>query len=206
MEEAKFCANCGKKINKSANFCQYCGYQQTVSNETNRNAVNEAKVSHKNVSEQASIDQGSDRSITEMASKIDPTRFGNGLKLDNINAYRNRLGFNSTDNICVYGYFFRTAALIALGGLVGFASKYYIISFEHDGVLLLGLGITERFNGKNSFINFSDISSIKLSSFGSNYHLTVGSSKGEIKAKIVKMMLGRPWQAQNAKKLAKLYR
>ncbi|MFT8994673.1 zinc ribbon domain-containing protein [Lentilactobacillus hilgardii] len=208
MGETKFCMNCGKKIDRLANFCQYCGHPQAVPNDAGSSEIsNGVKGSNKATSDTISTGQDvSDSSISKRASDVNPASFGNCLNLDNMNAYRKQLGFTGTDNICVYGYFFSTVATIALGALVGLASKYYIISFEHDGILLMGMGVTQHFNGKNSFVNFSDVSAIKFTSFGTNYHLTVESPKGEIKAKIVKMVLGHSWQAQNAKKLAKLYR
>lgn len=194
MADIKFCIHCGNQINYSDKFCPYCGHQQ---------ANIPDKESHKASSE--TFAQSKPASSAKKLVNVDSKRFGNALDLNNLNHYRNRLGFMGNDNLCVYGYFFSTAALMALGMLTVFTNKYYIISFEKDGVLVLGVGVTSHFSGQNSFINFSDISSIKLTSVGLNYHLTIDSPKGAIKAKISKVLLGRPWQARNAKKLAKKY-
>ncbi|EHO50738.1 zinc ribbon domain-containing protein [Lentilactobacillus kisonensis] len=223
MEKQKYCVHCGQQIAFSAKYCPNCGYEQPqfkARAESNPNV--EAPLEQKS-GEQALGDQETGEPVqadqpkenippqsvqqpnVANSNQIDPKDFGNCLNLDNLNAYRRQLGYPRTDNICVYGYFFSTGAIVLLGPIGALTSKYYMISFEKDGILFLGIGMTQHFNGQNSFVNFSDISSIKFTNVGMNYHLDVKSPKGEIKAKIGKLILGHSWQGENGKKLYEMY-
>lgn len=223
MEKQKYCVQCGQQIAFSAKFCPNCGYEQPqFKARTESNSNVETPVEQKSVEQtldnretgepirsERSNEYISSQSVQQPnvvnSNQIDPKEFGNCLNLNNLNAYRRQLGYTSADNICVYGYFFSTGAIVLLGPIGALTSKYYMISFEKDGILFLGIGMTQHFNGQNSFVNFSDISSIKFTNVGLNYHLDVKSPKGEIKAKVGKLILGHSWQGENGKKLYEMY-
>ncbi|KRO04093.1 hypothetical protein IV54_GL001611 [Levilactobacillus paucivorans] len=136
---------------------------------------------------------------------MDPKSFGKALNIKAVNRYRQALGYTSTDNLVVYGYMLNMGMTVLVGVVGMLANKYYMISFEDDGILFLGIGLSSHFTGENSFINFNDLEKISFKNFGLDYHLTVTAENGTMKAKVTRLILGQPWQAANVKILAQRY-
>jgi len=135
----------------------------------------------------------------------DPRSFGKAPNLENIKRYREALGYTSTDNPVVYGYMLDTGLTLLIGVAGVLATKYYMISFEDDGILFLGLDITSHFTGENAFIKFTDLEKVTFKGLGLSYTLTLSDGDNTMKVKVNRFIMGRPWQGASVKILAQRY-
>lgn len=172
------CTQCGRSVPADAKFCPVCGAAVTSTSTTKTTINVQAPIPA------ARPDQKDD---------LNPER---------IQAYREAIGL-TTSAPFVYGYYQNLAIIGAIGPLgVLVAQKYFVLSREANGILLLGLTMTNHFNGKNLYLDRTAIEQLKIANHGLNYHLTIRTSDGRVKASIVKLMVGRPWQRTNAKLIA----
>ena len=170
----KFCFKCGKQIQTNAHFCPFCGAEQVVTE-----------------SEQQ----------TSFDLSVQPTKaFGKTVDSvpNRVNEYRKAMGFQGETKY-VYGYFLSNVTAMVLGGLSFLNTKYFMLSMEKDGILLIGLGVTEKFSGKNAFVKYSEIKDFKSKKKLLEYQWTIDTDQGKLKASITKKRIGQPWQNENAK-------
>lgn len=114
---------------------------------------------------------------------------------ERIMAYRHQIGFTG-EAPYVYAYYQKLTALTPL------SQKYFLISLEANGLLILGLNIHVHFNGQNKFISFAEMTKVKVNNHGLTYFINIKTTSDKLKATVVKGFLHQSWQRTNAKLIA----
>jgi len=115
------------------------------------------------------------------------------------------LGYsNNPDNFVYTATPLEWKQMLTVGGLTGIASQNYVLSFESEGILLMGCIGLAKFNDDNHFISNEDINKIDLekAAFGAEWdHMYL-----DIKGEMVELLVQHPtvsmikWHRNNFKK------
>ncbi|WP_261810604.1 zinc ribbon domain-containing protein [Levilactobacillus humaensis] len=203
MSDQKFCFSCGQKMPASASFCPNCGQRQPQFQAAV--PATPAAVITPTVPVPPVTPAPVQSAPTAAPQAIDLKNFGKALDIDAVNRYRQALGYTSPDNLIIWAQHLPDMKMyLLLGAFSYLTSKQYMISFEDDGILFLGFGLT-YFDGKNAFINFNDVKKLSFKNIGIAYHLTVATQDSKMKVQVNRFIMGHPWQAANVKILAQRY-
>lgn len=184
----KYCPYCGRQLAATDAFCPYCGKLQPA-----------------NAPATAVTPPVAPAPEPPTPSPVEPSSFGSAMQPANLTAYRQALGYTAPDALWLYGFFMGRSWGIVTAIIAISSSNYYIVSFEPDGLLFLGIDLKTRFNGQNSFVNFQDIQNFRFTTGVMNCHLVADAPQGKIDVKIGKFLKGHPWQAANLKQLQHRY-
>lgn len=173
----KFCTNCGYKMVDDANFCPKCGTKQNSLEHTG--TVFNEEISQNNTSGgdegqlqselSANVDRGStSKNLIGMVSKDIP--FGPLANENAVAQEKVKLGYSDDVNNFVFAATpINWSDMVTISGLTGMKSQNYILSFEKNGLLLMGCDGLVKFNGDNHFIKNEDIEKIDLEKYPSDW-------------------------------------
>lgn len=139
-----FCPNCGDELVSVTKFCPNCG--------------NELNVKIDSISKDTESISFSDVNFNAPApAKIG---YGNDMKSDRVIAYKRAMGLEPTDDNVVVGQSANMVRMLISTAYAALTQKWFVLSFEKDGILFIGLNNLSRFTGKNIFIPKESISDI----------------------------------------------
>jgi len=146
-----YCKKCGKQIDDSSKFCEFCGASLTDDSQGTQGVQSTPPSAPPNVP--PITPQGAPNAPEN--AKINDE----GIKAL-ISQHR---GNAEADTPYFYGYTQPTGLLSLFGALASFAFKYYILNFNAQGLHLYQLGLSTKLKVKEySFIHASDIKSVKM--------------------------------------------
>lgn len=82
------------------------------------------------------------------------------MKLDKIQAQLQSLGYNNDPSTSVYIESAGGLVKNLLGNLSVLSDKYYVASFQNDGILFMGLNMLRKFNGTQHFVPLSELGEV----------------------------------------------
>ncbi|CAI2606311.1 MAG: zinc ribbon domain-containing protein [Apilactobacillus sp.] len=139
----KFCPNCGDKLENIKKFCPNCGESLTMEDTSTVVESNQEEPIH-NVNYNAPV-----------PAKIG---FGNDFKTDRVIAYKRAMGIEPTADNVVVAEAANMGRMLISTAYAAITDKWFILSFEEDGVLFMGINKLSRFTGQNIFIPKESIS------------------------------------------------
>lgn len=139
----KFCPNCGDKLENIKKFCPNCGESLTMEDASTVVESNQEEPVH-NVNYNAPV----------------PAKIGSGndLKIDRVIAYKRAMGIKPTADNVVVAEAANMGKMLISTAYAAITDKWFVLSFEKDGVLFMGINKLSRFNGQNLFIPKASIS------------------------------------------------
>lgn len=138
----KFCPNCGDKLVSVTKFCPNCGNSLTES--SGFSSVDNEKVHSINVN-------------APVPAKIG---YGNDIKSDRVIAYKRAMGIEPTADNVVVAQTANMGRMMISTAFAALTQKWFVLSFEKDGILFIGINNLSRFTGKNIFVPKESISDI----------------------------------------------
>jgi len=216
----KFCFKCGQKLPAQANFCTNCGQKQpSISDNASTDSVDEVVEPTQPVQAEHTDEEISNLQddVNKSANNQSAKDIGLGLltkgvldvgplmKTDIVVQKKVELGYsNNPDNFVYTATPLEWKQMLTVGGLTGIASQNYVLSFESEGILLMGCIGLAKFNDDNHFISNEDINKIDLekAAFGAEWdHMYL-----DIKGEMVELLVQHPtvsmikWHRNNFKK------
>lgn len=144
----KFCPNCGDRLENIKKFCPNCGESLAVEGSS---VEDTATVVESNQGEQV-------HNVNYNAPVPAKIGFGNDLKTDRVIAYKRAMGIEPTADNVVVAESANMGRMLISTAYAAMTDKWFVLSFEKDGVLFMGINKLSRFNGKNIFIPKESIS------------------------------------------------
>lgn len=144
----KFCPNCGDKLENIKKFCPNCGESLAVEGSS---VEDTATVVESNQGEQV-------HNVNYNAPVPAKIGFGNDLKTDRVIAYKRLMGIEPKADNVVVAESANMGRMLISTAYAAMTDKWFVLSFEKDGVLFMGINKLSRFNGKNIFIPKESIS------------------------------------------------
>ncbi|CAI2550114.1 hypothetical protein AKUH3B101J_00410 [Apilactobacillus kunkeei] len=141
----KFCPNCGAKLVSITKFCPNCGNSLDVS-------VSSVPFEENNVEKLHSINFNA-----PVPARIG---YGNDIKSDRIIAYKRAMGIEPTADNVVVAQTANMGRMMISTAFAALTQKWFVLSFEKDGILFIGINNLSKFTGKNIFIPKESISDI----------------------------------------------
>ncbi|UQS86098.1 zinc ribbon domain-containing protein (plasmid) [Nicoliella spurrieriana] len=185
----KKCPECGTQVNANDEFCPNCGFSFKLVN-----AIG--------AGDQSTID-GIKYNLNAKVPEIIASGLNEDIKPTQVAAYKRSMGFaNRTDNILFAQNYDKHKSLSLIWDLLD--AKSYILSFEHDGILFIGLGIAGQFTGKNAYLSDSEIKEFDFRyGFGKRV-ITIRSTRGLLKLTCPSTIKLNTLQKQNLANLGEL--
>ena len=144
----KFCPNCGDRLENIKKFCPNCGESLAVEGSS---VEDTATVVESNQGEQV-------HNVNYNAPVPAKIGFGNDMKTDRVIAYKRAMGIEPTADNVVVAESANMGRMLISTAYAAMTDKWFVLSFEKDGVLFMGINKLSRFNGKNIFIPKESIS------------------------------------------------
>lgn len=186
-----FCPKCGNKIEGNQNFCTNCGY------EINSNI------------EQSSSNNDSNNKMSFDINEPAPVGIKGGLNRDlkepQILSYKQKMGLDTGIENVLIGQVANMGKMMVSTAWASLSVKFFVLSFEKQGIILLGVNMQGKFNGKNAFIDKDTISEIKHRSGLLKQVVTIISNGGKNKFYCPSMVLGSSFQSENIKNIDKIF-
>lgn len=189
----KYCFNCGVELPQQAKFCTNCGQKQLIetsvqpdeSVELTPETITSQSVEKVVVPEQTPIEQPEAQSTNQIQQTLGKGSTTNSttdtllglvakggmdvgplMRENAIIERKIELGYSSkSDNFVYVATPIDWSDLITIGGLTGMKSQNYVLSFEEDGLLLMGCIGMMKFNDDNHFIKNSDVTKMDLEKY-----------------------------------------
>lgn len=84
------------------------------------------------------------------------------MKLDTIQQELKKLGYPDDPSTSVY--IESVSGIKALlGSYAALSDRYYIASFQNNGILFMGLNLMRHFNGTHHFVSYEDVGGVEIS-------------------------------------------
>ncbi|MBC2258787.1 hypothetical protein [Listeria booriae] len=128
------------------------------------------------------------------------------LKLEDITTYIDSIGYSSNKECIIWGTAMPTGFSYALFGAVSVLDlKYNVLQLNDSGIIIIPISSTSGkiIEGEYIAIPKEEVTDIKFSKGMLGYTLEVVTSKGNLKFKVRKKMLGANWHSANLENILK---
>ncbi|TPR12777.1 zinc-ribbon domain-containing protein [Apilactobacillus timberlakei] len=182
-----FCPNCGETLENNQNFCTNCGY--SINGEKN-NSVDNNSVNNQN-----------NFNINEPAPVGIKGGLNRDLKEPQILSYKQKMGLKTGIENVLIGQVANMGKMVVSAAWASLSVKFFVLSFEEQGIVLMGVNMQGKFNGKNAFITKDSISETKHRAGFLKQVVTIISNGGKNKFYCPSMVLGSSFQSHNVKNI-----
>lgn len=142
-----FCPNCGEELKDNPKFCPNCGNK----------LINDNEESTENIAN----NEDNERKINVNAPAPSRIGYGNDIKSDRIIAYKRAMGLESTADNVVAAQTANMGRIMLSPLYASLTQKWFVLSFEKDGILFIGLNTLSHFTGKNMFVPKESITDLE---------------------------------------------
>ncbi|MBW1606203.1 zinc ribbon domain-containing protein [Lactobacillus sp. Sy-1] len=163
--KSKKCPECGTPVTANDTVCPNCGFSFRAVNAIGAGGIPTGNNGY---------------NLNVKLPEIISSSLNEDIQVNQITTYKKSMGFSDrTDNIVFAQNYNKKQPLALIWDLL--VAKSYILSFEKDGILFIGIGASGQLTGKNAYLADLEIKEFDFRyGFGKRV-LTIRSTRGLIK-------------------------